>query len=172
MSTPIPYLHARQLPPPSSWQLSRHNSAQTHYSRPLDVPRRIVFRRQLWKRNMPDENQRERGVLNQSQHEVLHSNQASTSRTGKGSLSTIQLRPRNRSRSPSPSSPAPLTPDESPPNSTRKRGAGIVEQEDKAFTDTEVSPAHSRADSGEQAVHVCICQPDPKIPRPRNGMLW
>ncbi|KAF1812554.1 hypothetical protein P152DRAFT_342635 [Eremomyces bilateralis CBS 781.70] len=38
----------------------------------------------------------------------------------------------------------------------------------------EISPTHTRASSGDSGggqagLHVCLCQPDPKIPRPRNG---
>ncbi|USW48051.1 Putative High mobility group box domain-containing protein [Septoria linicola] len=65
----------------------------------------------------------------------------------------------------------PLTPEESPPFSrtTRKRTAGIVEAEDKDLDLPDASPAHTRSDSGD--IHVCICQPEPKIPRPRNAFI-
>ena len=72
----------------------------------------------------------------------------------------------------SPESQTPLTPEESPPyRSTRKRTASTVEEEDvRSYGSAELSPSHGRASSGDSsAVQVCICQPDPKIPRPRNG---
>ncbi|KAF2860874.1 hypothetical protein K470DRAFT_196811, partial [Piedraia hortae CBS 480.64] len=67
--------------------------------------------------------------------------------------------------SPSPSgSKTPLTPEGSPQN--RKRDADTVEEEDKALDHARaVAPVH------ETPLHVCICQPDPKIPRPRNAFI-
>ena len=171
MST-LPYLPAIQLsaaPWHQQQQHPHHTSVQTS-CQPSDAPGQVVFIRKLWTRNMPDESQGEPGVSNQSHSEVSQADEGSTPRSTRASTSTILLRPRNRSPSPSTDSRPPLTPEESPPvKSTRKRSAGIVQQEDKATTSAEVSPAHSRASSGEQPVHVCICQPDPKIPRPRNG---
>jgi hypothetical protein len=116
---------------------------------------------------MPDEAQTDPGVLNRS-HNQTGQGTASSSRR---SSSTISLRPRiNRSPSPSRGSRVPLTPEESPPfRSTRKRSAGVVEQEEKAIASAEASPAHTRSNSGDPAPHICLCQPDPKIPRPRNG---
>lgn len=153
-----------------AWQ-QHHNSFPAHHPPPDDTGR-VVFTRQLWKRDMSDKSQTDPGVLNNKSRtaNVSQTGQAETSGSRRSS-STVSLRPRNHSPSPSRGSTAPLTPEESPPfKSTRKRSIDVVEQEDKALSSTEVSPAHSRANSGEQANHICVCPPDPKIPRPRNGM--
>ncbi len=149
-----------------SWR-RHHPYVQT----PLPPPDtgHFVFTRQLWKRTMPDDSQADSGVSNKSHSQTVHSIASGTSRR---SSSTISLRPRNRSPSPSSRSNVPLTPEESPPfKSTRKRSAGAVEQKDKAIASAEASPAHARSNSGDTVPHVCLCQPDPKIPRPRNGKI-
>lgn len=113
-------------------------------------PGRVIFTRQLWQKNMPEGT--DSTVSNRSQDNPNNSHR--------------------RTSSPSPSrvgSKTPLTPEESPPfsrtTSTRKRTAGAIE-DDEAETSSGV---HTRQSSGDSAIHVCICQPDPKIPRPRNG---
>jgi len=72
----------------------------------------------------------------------------------------------------------PLTPESPPFRITRKRAAEALEERDM---DVETrGPSHTRMSSGEfgnsgasatsrEGAHLCICQPDPKIPRPRNG---
>ncbi|KAK5175076.1 slightly ste11-like protein [Saxophila tyrrhenica] len=153
------------------WQ-QPHDSFQASRP-PSDATGHIVFTRQLWKRNMFDESQTEPVVSNKSRTDVSQPSQAAAVPTpSRRSSSTVSLRPRNHSPSPLPGSTAPLTPEESPPfKSTRKRSAGFVEQEDKALSSAEVSPSHSRVNSGEQPTHVCICQPEPKVPRPRNAFI-
>lgn len=138
---------------------------------PTPEPGRIVFTRQLWQRTMP-EDPSEHGVSTRSQsqgsHAAYHAN-TSTSRRTSLNVSTRLLR---SAPSPTGSSRTPLTPEESPPSRpTRKRGADIVEEEDKEIDIHETTPVHTRASSGNSTAHVCICQPDPKIPRPRNGKL-
>lgn len=135
-------------------------------------PGRIIFTRKLWQRTMPD--QSEQDVLNRSQSKAqdsLPGSQHSAAGPSRRTSSTVSTRSRRRSLSLSRSSRTPLTPEESPPfRSTRKRTAGTTEEEDKELDISVTTPAHTRTSSGEATVHVCICQPDPKIPRPRNGM--
>ena len=130
---------------------------------------RIIFTRQLWQRNMPDETHSEQDVSHKSHTAALQGRNNSASDSNRRA-SSMSLRSRNRSPSPSRGSKTPLTPEESPPfQNTRKRSAGAVEQDGVALHSSNTSPAHTRASSGESTSHVCICQPDPKIPRPRNG---
>jgi len=131
-------------------------------------PGRIVFTRQLWQRTMP-EDPSEHGVSTRSQSQgslAAYQVNTSTSRRTSSNVSTRSLR-----SAPSPTgSSRTLTPEESPPSRpTRKRGVDIVEEEDKEIDNHDTTPVHTRASSGDSTAHVCICQPDPKIPRPRNG---
>lgn len=133
-------------------------------------PPRMIFTRQLWQRNMPEDSS-EQGVSTRSHSHgsiAAHSANTNISRRPSSNVSTRSLR---RASSPSGGkSKTPLTPEESPPfRSARKRNASIVEEEDKELESSETSPVHTRASSGDSAAQVCICQPDPKIPRPRNG---
>lgn len=138
---------------------------------PCPEPGRIVFTRQLWQRTMPEEPS-EHGVSTRSQSQgSLSAYQANicTSRRGSSNASTRSLR---SALSQGEATKAPLTPEESPPfRSIRKRSATCVEEEDKEIDSHEVSPVHTRASSGDSTSRVCICQPDPKIPRPRNGKI-
>jgi len=72
----------------------------------------------------------------------------------------------------------PLTPESPPFRITRKRAAEALEERDMEVETR--TPSHTRMSSGEsrnsgpsavsrEGAHLCICQPDPKIPRPRNG---
>ncbi|KAH0348784.1 hypothetical protein KCU83_g6017, partial [Aureobasidium melanogenum] len=62
----------------------------------------------------------------------------------------------------------PLTPEESPPfHDHRKRSADALDQDDLQ----DVSPSHTRDGSTESAVNFCLCQPEPKVPRPRNAFI-
>jgi HMG box factor, other len=49
---------------------------------------------------------------------------------------------------------------------TRKRAASLMADES---TIRETSPATTRDSISETTNQFCLCQPDPKIPRPRNG---
>ncbi|PPJ56337.1 hypothetical protein CBER1_00680 [Cercospora berteroae] len=124
---------------------------------------------------MPDGSRpTDEAVLNKSQaQDTRGSSHNTAAATSRRTSSSVAARPHRRSSSPSGRDPSktPLTPEESPPFSrtTRKRTAGIVEVEDKDFDLPEASPAHTRSDSGE--IQVCICQPEPKIPRPRNAFI-
>jgi HMG box factor len=158
------------LPPPpqqpSHWPC--HPFSQTQH--PAPDSGRIIFTRQLWQRTMPDGIQTEPSVLTRSHTQdtpVGHNIEASPNRRTSSASSRSQRLSPNPSHG---SSKTPLTPEESPPfRTTRKRTTGIVEQEDKDLDSIASTPAHSR-DNSSDSIHVCICQPDPKIPRPRNGM--
>jgi HMG box factor len=157
------------LQQPSAWHRPPNNYEQVQLP-PLNDSGRVVFTRQLWQRTMPDENQSEQGVSNKS-HTAIAEGRNNSTASSRRTSSSISLRSRDRPPSPSRASKTPLTPEESPPfQNTRKRSAGAVQQEDGSLSSSNTTPAHTRANSGESAAHVCICQPDPKIPRPRNGM--
>ena len=69
----------------------------------------------------------------------------------------------------------PMSPTSSSPRATRKRLASLIEvaQREDSSSPTEDKPPPSAtsttAGSPDFSGHVCICQPEPKIPRPRNG---
>jgi HMG box factor len=136
---------------------------------PAPEPGRIIFTRQLWQRTMPEDSS-EHGVSTRSQSQgslSAYQANASISRRGSSNVSTRSLR---SAPSASDHSKAPLTPEESPPSRpTSKRSINVAEEEDREIDSHEVTPVHTRASSGDSTAHVCICQPDPKIPRPRNG---
>ncbi|KAK0282432.1 slightly ste11-like protein [Friedmanniomyces endolithicus] len=157
----------RSRPPlPQTWE---HTAGQAQ--RPDDTGR-IIFTRQLWRRNMPDGNNIEQGVLNKSQSQDAHESQKTSAPSSRRGSLNVTTRSRRRSPSPSRESKTPLTPEESPPFTTsRKRSASIVEIEDTALDSATTTPIHSRGSSGDSTLHVCICQPDPKIPRPRNAFI-
>ena len=56
---------------------------------------------------------------------------------------------------------SPESPDEGP--LTRKRTASLMEDKSNRSSSAAIEQI------GEPASHFCLCQPDPKIPRPRNG---
>ncbi|KAF2141237.1 uncharacterized protein K452DRAFT_298636 [Aplosporella prunicola CBS 121167] len=86
---------------------------------------------------------------------------------------------------------APPTPESPPFRLTRKRAASLADKEaetaderaedDEADEDADIAARHgthsrmssggSGASVGSAASHVCLCQPDPKIPRPRNAFI-
>lgn len=157
------------LPLPSSWEGG--TSIQT--PQPADDSGRIIFTRQLWQRTMPDEIQGDQSVSNRS-HSQDTSNVHNIAAGPVRRSSTVSSRSLRNSSTASHGSKAPLTPEESPPTrASRKRNTGVVEQEDVDLDRVEAGSAHSRTNSDDNT-HVCICQPDPKIPRPRNGkgVLW
>lgn len=62
------------------------------------------------------------------------------------------------------------------PQAARKRNASIeiddrTQQsvESESPTDVKTPASAVSAGSGDLSPHVCLCQPEPKIPRPRNG---
>jgi len=58
---------------------------------------------------------------------------------------------------------------------TRKRAASLVHIEEDKPKSEEDDPKYQSSNSapstgsGEFSGHICLCQPEPKIPRPRNG---
>ena len=55
---------------------------------------------------------------------------------------------------------------------TRKRAPSpdsVEERQRSEHSLSSVSPSNTLARTSESASQVCLCQPDPKIPRPRNG---
>lgn len=69
-----------------------------------------------------------------------------------------------------------LSPAPGSPRFTRKRVVSLDESnnEDEPMdstspTDVKSPRSASSTQSGEFSPHVCLCQPEPKIPRPRNG---
>jgi len=63
---------------------------------------------------------------------------------------------------------------------SRKRAATIAQLDNQEDPQDKSRSKHIREDSGatgpshspgNSLVHICLCQPDPKIPRPRNGKL-
>lgn len=67
----------------------------------------------------------------------------------------------------------------SSPRTTKKRVASFDDDVDGAEfedrnspTDSRVPQSASSTGSGELSGHVCLCQPEPKIPRPRNGKSY
>lgn len=190
-----PAIPSRLLPPPSIRQQHQQTKSQRqpYHSHDSDVnSNQTVFTRNLGRRTMPNRDRSEGRVLNRSQQQSLRSQEASSSPSLQASEETTpttyfsskhtstsvpSLRSHYRSSSPTLESKTPLTPDESPeiPHS-RKRNASEAEIEVQRLDTVESStaPTYDRgkgADDLTSAVHVCICQPDPKIPRPRNGVF-
>ncbi|KAK7613967.1 hypothetical protein JOL62DRAFT_630824 [Phyllosticta paracitricarpa] len=103
-----------------------------------------------------------------------------TTRNNKTSTAVSTRSRRTASPSQSKEDDGPLTPESPPFRLTRKRAASLVDRTEEMDTQeagaAPVSGTHSRINSagslvssdGSTANHVCLCQPDPKIPRPRN----
>lgn len=161
--------------PPEQWYSSPNHPVQTPHSLPPPPPpddtARVVFTRQLWQRTMPDGHPSEQSVLNKSHSANAHATHNNAAGPSRRTSSTASSRSQHHSPTLSHGSKTPLTPEESPPfRPTRKRSAGLVEREDRAIDHPDdIPPAHTRNSSGDSSLRVCICQPDPKIPRPRNG---
>lgn len=52
----------------------------------------------------------------------------------------------------------------------QKQTASLITTNDQRFRDLPaLSTANTVTPSVDSASHVCLCQPDPKVPRPRNG---
>lgn len=63
---------------------------------------------------------------------------------------------------------------------SRKRAVTLAQLEDQEEGNKKSPSKHTRegsggsgnsGSSGNSLTHICLCQPDPKIPRPRNGRL-
>ncbi|KAK7518595.1 hypothetical protein IWZ03DRAFT_308629, partial [Phyllosticta citriasiana] len=106
-----------------------------------------------------------------------------TTRNNKTSTAVSTRSRRTASPSQSKEDDGPLTPESPPFRLTRKRAASLVDRTEEMDTQeaeaAPVSGTHSRINSagslvssdGSTANHVCLCQPDPKIPRPRNAFI-
>jgi hypothetical protein len=134
----------------------RYPSAESPHAQP-----QIVFTRQLWERTMPATETDGTSISSQG---ISRINGHTSGRLS----STIPIPTHSQ---PSPTHPrpseTPLTPEESPPfQGSRKRSADVLEQSDYS----ENSP-HTRDSPGDSSVTFCLCQPEPKVPRPRNGKL-
>lgn len=94
------------------------------------------------------------------------SRRASTANSTKSNRSSVASRT---------SKDGPPTPESPQVRLTRKRAAETFEDTHEANmvdADQQASPSHTRGSSGDSrdsTKSVCLCQPDPKIPRPRNG---
>ena len=140
------------------------SSCSTHDSAP-DQPQ-ILFTRQLWQRTMPSDTDQAHPSRGQ-RVSIGGSTIGKTSNASARTISTSSL------HSPKPGSPTishrsdtPPTPGDSPSHrSGRKRSADHLEE-----VEEEVTPSHSR-ESSDSAFQPCFCQPEPKVPRPRNGTL-
>lgn len=136
----------------------------------------VIFTRQLWRRSMPVDSSdaNDSGLIVKS-GEASNTVSATSEQALDRRASTVtSTRSHRQPSSPSRGSRTPLTPEESPPfRTTRKRTISALENndDDRPLDSAATSPSHARTDSGETtSSQVCICQPDPKIPRPRNGM--
>lgn len=136
----------------------RYSSTEPAHAQP-----QIVFTRQLWERTMPATDTNDIGTGSEGFSSVSGDQAVSRSRRPS---STVPIPPHPQ---PSPTlsrpSDTPLTPEESPPfRSSRKRSADTLEKDDHFAH----SPSHTRDSSGDSP-SFCLCQPEPKVPRPRNG---
>ncbi|KXL43134.1 hypothetical protein M433DRAFT_162477 [Acidomyces richmondensis BFW] len=139
---------------------------------PANEPGRIIFTRQLWQRNMPATSPSEHIVSIRSQSKDPPQCDTTGQGARKRTSSAISTHSCCRSASPSRGLKTPLTPKEAPLFcTTRKRNATIVDAEDAEVKSANSTAAQTQDNSGELAIHVCICQPEPKIPRPRNAFI-
>ena len=126
---------------------------------PSHAQPQIVFTRQLWERTMPSAEHDDLSTSSQG----IASNTGVNSRRVSTNISIaaqVQHSPKSRL------SDTPLTPEESPPfRDHRKRSADALDQDELQ----DLSPSHTRDGSTESVVNFCLCQPEPKVPRPRNG---
>lgn len=137
-------------------------SSPTAHSEP-----QIVFTRQLWKRTMPGRDNECAEVPIGTRTDSKVNEDILISPGGKSP--TLQPREARRlSRTSSQTSHTPLTPEESPPfGSARKRSASVLDEGESVET-----PSHTRDNSGASATsfpELCLCPPEAKVPRPRNG---
>jgi hypothetical protein len=62
------------------------------------------------------------------------------------------------------------TVEQTPPRMTRQRTAIVAPLEEQSSTNKDTESPPQSATSAEAVSQICLCVPDPKIPRPRNGM--
>lgn len=94
--------------------------------------------------------------------------QAAKSNTTKQS-SQISENPGVKRETTSPSTDS-MEDEEEPPKRARSSSPTLISREHSQMpSDSKESPASLQGESPTS--EVCLCQPDPKVPRPRNGML-
>jgi hypothetical protein len=125
---------------------------------PSHAQPQIVFTRQLWERTMPSA---EHDDLSTSSQGIASDGSVNSRRVSANISIAPQLQHSPKSRL----SDTPLTPEESPPfRDHQKRSADALDQDELQ----DASPSHTRDGSTESLVNFCLCQPEPKVPRPRN----
>lgn len=145
--------------PLSEPRFSTSSPTTSSTTEPSHAQPQIVFTRQLWERTMPSA---EHDDLSTSSQGIASDGGVSSRRASTNVPIAPQLQPSPKSRL----SDTPLTPEESPPfHDHRKRSAEALDQDEV----NDVSPSHTRDGSTESLVNFCLCQPEPKVPRPRNG---
>ncbi|KAI5265890.1 hypothetical protein E4T47_08438 [Aureobasidium subglaciale] len=128
---------------------------------PSHAQPQIVFTRQLWERTMPSA---EHDDLSTSSQGIASDGGVNSRRVSTNISIAPQLQPSPKTRL----SDTPLTPEESPPfRDQRKRSAEALDPDEVQG----VSPSHTRDGSTESLVNFCLCQPEPKVPRPRNAFI-
>ncbi|KAI5235176.1 hypothetical protein E4T43_09459 [Aureobasidium subglaciale] len=146
------------LSEPKSSTLSPTTSSTAE---PSHAQPQIVFTRQLWERTMPSA---EHGDLSTSSQGIANDGGVNSRRVSTNISIAPQLQPSPKTRL----SDTPLTPEESPPfRDQRKRSAEALDPDEVQG----VSPSHTRDGSTESLVNFCLCQPEPKVPRPRNAFI-
>jgi len=122
----------------------------------------VCFTRQLWQRTMPvDVDDLDSPSLYRGQRVSIGSN---ISR--KDFVATSPSIAQQSHLSPHQPSETPLTPEESPPfKHAQKRSLDQIDEDEEQTT-----PSRSR-ESSDGSFQPCLCQPEPKVPRPRNGKL-
>lgn len=96
-------------------------------------------------------------------------NQASKSNTTKDS-SQISENPSLKRETTSPSTDSMEDEEESPKRARSSSPTLISREHSQMPSDSKESPASLQGESPTN--EICLCQPDPKVPRPRNGMLF
>ncbi|KAF2689063.1 hypothetical protein K458DRAFT_123371 [Lentithecium fluviatile CBS 122367] len=81
----------------------------------------------------------------------------------RSSATTSPVQPTKEDQLPSPASPS--------PRASKKRIAHFEADLSESPTDSRVPASASSTGSGELSGHICLCQPEPKIPRPRNAFI-
>ncbi|WPH04018.1 Hypothetical protein R9X50_00690200 [Acrodontium crateriforme] len=124
------------LQPSAPWS---NNSSQLQQS-PSDSAQ-IVLTRHQHPLNMPDVNLSNETTFKTSETQVGIESQSAGRRT-------------------------PLIPDQNLNTICGKRKASVTEHDDKETTSIEATPLNTTVDIVDDATHICLCQRDPKIPRP------
>lgn len=127
----------------------------------------IRFTRQLWERTMPmnaaDKATTTRGRFVSLGDDIRSEGPSGSAPTSFSHSSYSQQHPQSPARSLSTASPA--TPEDPQTGSGKKRRASSIDHDGP-----DTSPSHSR-ESSDGAFQPCLCQPEPKIPRPRNAFI-